>query len=239
MFRKTPQPRIQGIVLDAVGTLIEPRPTVAEAYQCAATRQGVRLNADLIRRRFGSAVRSDETLLPAATWETSEATERDRWRRIVRLVLLELPDFERAFTELWDHFGQPTAWRLFEDVAPAIAVLQSAGVALVIGSNFDARLRHVIAGLPEIAELERALVISSEVGVRKPDPRFFHVACDRLNCEPSTVLCIGDDMRNDVLAAREAGANAVLLDRLGRHREHDGDVLTDLYGLAPKLQNPS
>ena len=43
---------IAGIVLDAVGTLIKPVPSVADAYTEAARRQGVELNRDEVRARF-------------------------------------------------------------------------------------------------------------------------------------------------------------------------------------------
>src|SRR6516164_1807138 len=43
---------IAGIVMDAVGTLIKPVPSVADAYMEAARRQGVELNRDEVRARF-------------------------------------------------------------------------------------------------------------------------------------------------------------------------------------------
>ena len=51
---------IAGIVLDAVGTLIKPVPSVAEAYTEAARRQGVELNRDEVRARFNLNFQSDE-----------------------------------------------------------------------------------------------------------------------------------------------------------------------------------
>ena len=38
---------------------------------------------------------------------TDEATERRRWRMIVTGVLPEVAEPDRAFDELWDHFGRP------------------------------------------------------------------------------------------------------------------------------------
>jgi putative hydrolase of the HAD superfamily len=85
-----------------------------------------------------------------------------------------------------------------------------------IGSNFDTRLRKVVQGLPELAECADALVISSEVGYRKPHPSFYHAACARLGLAPERVLCVGDDVENDVRGAIRAGLSGLLLDRASR-----------------------
>src|SRR3954468_973624 len=123
------QPRwdlIAGIVLDAVGTLIKPVPSVAEAYQEAARRQGVELGRDEVRARFNHHFPSDEVRGDRGVHSTDEATEVERWRRIVAVVLPELPDPGRAFDELWDHFGAPASWRCFPDVAPALHAFREA-----------------------------------------------------------------------------------------------------------------
>src|SRR4051812_35393243 len=95
---------IEGIVLDAVGTLIEPRPSVADAYLAVAERQGVRLHAGVVRDRFRRHFRDDERDETRGPMVTDEAIELRRWRRIVAQVLPELRDAERGFEELWGHF---------------------------------------------------------------------------------------------------------------------------------------
>ncbi|MBV8233824.1 MAG: hypothetical protein JO329_27920, partial [Planctomycetaceae bacterium] len=49
MFTKSTADGIQGIVLDAVGTLIDPSPPVAEVYAAAARRQGVHLEVAVVK----------------------------------------------------------------------------------------------------------------------------------------------------------------------------------------------
>ena len=46
---------IRGIVFDAVGTLIKPVPSVAEAYTAAADRQGVVLDPEEVQGTFSGA----------------------------------------------------------------------------------------------------------------------------------------------------------------------------------------
>ncbi|SIN84711.1 putative hydrolase of the HAD superfamily [Singulisphaera sp. GP187] len=212
---------IEAIVLDAVGTLIEPFPAVADVYAAAARRQGVELDRELVRNRFVQSFRDDEFEENLEALVTDEPTELSRWKRIVTSVLPNLPEPDRAFEELWDHFGRPDSWRCFADVGPALTALSATGMPIAIASNFDSRLRPVLAGLPALAALGPRLVISSEVGYRKPHPAFYQAVCDCLGQVPEALLMIGDDPENDVLGACRAGLRGVWLDRRGRGDRQD------------------
>ncbi|MDG3005286.1 HAD family hydrolase [Paludisphaera mucosa] len=223
--------RIQGIVLDAVGTLIKPTPSVSEAYTEAAARQGVELAPELVRGRFHAAFRGDLVQGADGVLSTDEGVERRRWRAIVARVLPEAPDPDRAFDELWDHFGRPESWRAFPDSAPAVEAIREAGMRVCIGSNFDGRLHRVVAGLPELADVVEAIVVSSEVGYRKPHAAFFRAACERMGLPPDRVLSVGDDLENDVHGARRAGLSALFLSRRGEGVD-DVPSVTDLTALT-------
>jgi putative hydrolase of the HAD superfamily len=204
---------IRGIVFDAVGTLIKPVPSVAEAYTAAAGRQGVVLDPDEVRARFQLHFQSDEVHAAHGVLSTDEATERRRWRMIVTGVLPEVSEPDRAFDELWDHFGRPDSWRCYPDVQPVLDSLAERGISVCVGSNFDRRLRGVVSGFPELSVRAESLVISSEVGFRKPHPSFFRAACAQLRLPPAKVLCVGDDPENDVRGAIRAGLSGLLLTR--------------------------
>ena len=207
---------IEGVAFDAVGTLIEPFPSVARAYADAAARQGVEVDVSEVKRRFHQYFRVDEVDEIRGPMATDEAIERRRWRRIVGNVLPDLPDVEHAFAELWNHFGTASAWRVFEDVPETIATLRLAGIPFVIASNFDGRLREVILGLPDLADQVDSTVISSEVGFRKPHPAFYRAVCEALRMPADQILFIGDDLENDVTGPIRAGLGGVRLDRDGR-----------------------
>jgi putative hydrolase of the HAD superfamily len=207
---------IRGIVLDAVGTLIRPVPSVAEAYSESARRQAVYLEPEEVRERFQIHFQTDDVHAAQGVFSTDEPTERRRWRKIVAGVLPEVPQPDRAFEDLWEHFSRPESWRCYPDAAPALKALAASGIATCVGSNFDARLRRVVRGLPELEDCVDSLVISSEVGYRKPHPLFFQAACAHLGLPPEQVLCVGDDLENDVHGAISAGLSGLLLDRSAR-----------------------
>jgi len=166
---------------------------------------------------------------------TDEAMELRRWRRIVGGVLPEVPDPRRAFEELWGHFARPGSWRCFPDVGPTVRELAEAGLPVRIASNFDARLRDVVAGLPEIAAWSDSLVISSEVGVRKPHPGFYRAVCASMGLPPGEILFVGDDAENDVEGPTRAGLRGLRLTRSGQAetgRYELGDLTTLIALLA-------
>jgi putative hydrolase of the HAD superfamily len=231
MFTDSRWDGIEGIVFDAVGTLIEPTPPAAEVYLTAARRQGVELDRSEVNTRFLRQFRLDEADEARGPMVTDEANEYRRWRRIVTNVLVELPDPDEAFAELWSHFGRPGAWRCFPDVAPTLEAFLSARFPVRIASNFDARIRTVVAGLPALATYRDALLISSEVGYRKPHPRFYEAVIASLRSRPERILWIGDDAENDLRGARAAGMRSVLLDRAGANPD-ELSRLTDLLMLT-------
>ena len=191
-------------------------PSVARVYAAAAQRQGLEVDLAEVKARFGRYFRDDEVDDQLGPMVTDEAIEYRRWRRIVANVLPELPDPDQAFAELWDHFGQPNAWRCFPDVASGLRALQAAGLPVRIASNFDGRLREVVGGLADLDGFGDILIISSEVGYRKPHPNFYLAAAASLGLSPDRVLCVGDDPENDVLGPERAGFRGALLDREGR-----------------------
>ncbi len=52
-------------------------------------------------------------------------------------------------------------------------------------------------------------VFSCTVGMKKPNPAIFYLACERLNVEPEDCLYIGDGESNELIGASRVGMNAV------------------------------
>jgi putative hydrolase of the HAD superfamily len=65
--------------------------------------------------------------------------------------------------------------------------------------------------LDEMGLTERvdAIVFSSEVGMRKPDPAIFRVALEALQVEPEQTIFVGDRLYEDVRGAGELGMTTV------------------------------
>lgn len=204
-------PTVRAWFFDAVGTLIHPEPSAVAVYAAVGRRHGSRLSESDLAARFREAFRAEEQLDHAANWRTSERREEERWRRIVAHVLNDAHDSETVFAELWDHFSRPSAWRCDPDAAEVLTALDRRSATLGIASNFDGRLHSVLDGFPEL-RLLRHVVVSSEVGWRKPSSAFFDAVVELCDCRPNEVVLIGDDIVNDCDGGRAAGLQTVLLD---------------------------
>lgn len=115
---------------------------------------------------------------------------------------------------VYDAFGEAERWRAWDDVAPAFERLRASGVKVGIISNWDSRLEGIMAGLG-LRDLVDTIVSSAVVGLHKPDPRIFELACARLGAEPGKCAHVGDHFYADIVGARAVGMTPVLIDRHG------------------------
>jgi epoxide hydrolase-like predicted phosphatase len=84
------------------------------------------------------------------------------------------------------------------------------GVATGLLTNNAAEFADFWRPLLPLDELFDDVVDSSEVGLRKPDPRIYELALERLGTSAAETAFI-DDAPGNVDAARRAGLNAVLI----------------------------
>jgi putative hydrolase of the HAD superfamily len=222
---------IRAIAFDAVGTLIHPEPSAAAVYAEVGRRFGSRLTVPEIHSRFAVAFAEQERRDAAAGFATSEERELRRWQDIVAQVLDDVTDVAGCFAQLYAHFARPEGWRCETGTAELLAQLRHAGYALGLASNYDHRLRTVLAGLEPLAGIA-TVVISSEAGWRKPAAAFFAHLAAALAVPPDAVLYVGDDLANDFKGARRAGMPALLFDPDGRHPELGGVRIGNLGELS-------
>ena len=85
---------------------------------------------------------------------------------------------------------------------------------LAVVSNFDYTPTALdILDRAGVAGLFDAIVVSDEVGWRKPHPAIFAHALERLQVAPSQALFVGDRADIDVVGAQRAGMHAVWINR--------------------------
>jgi HAD superfamily hydrolase (TIGR01549 family) len=97
--------------------------------------------------------------------------------------------------------------------APLLAELRQR-YRLAVVSNFDyAPTCRAILDREGIAPLFETVVISDEVGWRKPKPVIFETALDRMGLRPAEALFVGDRADIDVIGARGVGMPTVWINR--------------------------
>jgi putative hydrolase of the HAD superfamily len=197
---------IRAVTFDVGDTLIEPNVSVGETYVRFAAEHGIGgLSASDIERRFRAAFRA----------HGGAVNTRGEWARIVNSTFAEAgiakPN-DALFSSLFDYFALPTAWRIFDDVLPTLEELSGRHLRLGIISNWDARLRPLLAAL-DLASRFDAIVVSCEAGYAKPAPQIFELAAQQLNLAVGEILHVGDSLQADVQGATSAGFCSVQLVR--------------------------
>jgi len=103
-----------------------------------------------------------------------------------------------------------TAADLYPDAAPTITRLRGRGIRVAVVGN---QPPGISAQLRELGLDADVIASSSEWGVAKPAPEFFHRACAELGAAPSETVYVGDQTANDVAAPIRAGLRAVRIVR--------------------------
>ena len=102
---------------------------------------------------------------------------------------------------------------VFDDVPGALDDLRRRGVVTGLITNSEPvhqRAKLAAAGLSGTTDVE---VISGEVGVGKPDPAVFTLACAQAGVDPAAAVHVGDRLETDAIAAAAAGLTGVWLAR--------------------------
>jgi putative hydrolase of the HAD superfamily len=216
--RHAPRARgtVDAVTFDAGGTLFDMTESVGEVYAAHGKRHGADLDPARIDRAFVSEFSDMPPLaFPEASADEVERLQRAWWKRLVRAAVPEEDgpaDFDAYFTDVYEHFRAPSAWRLFPEALPTLRALSRAGVRVGVVSNFDSRLDDLVAELG-IAPWVEVVVCSSRAGAAKPDRQIFEHALDRLGVDPSRAVHVGDSLRADARGAVAVGMRAVLVRR--------------------------
>jgi putative hydrolase of the HAD superfamily len=71
-------------------------------------------------------------------------------------------------------------------------------------------------------------VFSCSVGLRKPDPRIYRLACEQLGVELSEAVFVGDGANDELAGAERVGMTAILFQRDDTDVEWEGRRISSL-----------
>jgi len=130
----------------------------------------------------------------------------------LRLGVGEIQEMATATIVAWGEYVFPDP----DAISVLGALKESKTLALI--SNFD-HPPHVHSILSDLglAGFFDAVVVSGEVGVKKPDPHIFSPALEQTGLQPHEVVYVGDAVE-DVEGARAAGIHPIRIRRGGADR---------------------
>jgi putative hydrolase of the HAD superfamily len=230
----------KAVFLDALGTLVELEPPWPLLRDVLETRHGIGVSEPAAKEAMLAEMAYYKAHHHEGTDARSLRALRGRCANVLRERLPQIAAL--GDEELVEALMESIRFEPFPDAAPLLGRLRLVGVRTAVVSNWDVSLRAVLAGVG-LGGLLDEIVVSAEVGVRKPDPAIVEVALARLRCPARKALMVGDSPETDVAAARAAGVRAVYLDRAHAGADLPGveriHTLTSLEQLVLVPSEPS
>lgn len=123
---------------------------------------------------------------------------------------------------------------LLPGVKDVLALCRARDVPLALITNGPSDMQRAAVRAVGVAGYFKRLVISgdAEVGVRKPHPRIFGLACEALEVTPEETVMVGDNLEADVMGALGFGMQAVYM---GAESGPGYDAVPDLEALNSSL----
>jgi len=225
---------VRAVLFDFGHTLVDFRRTeeaLHEAYEQIRARieavafMEVHELLDLVERVAGGVDR-----LVAESYEQRRMEELDQvalFKEALGAIGFDLPKDVVAHIVVLDHSAYSNSIAVEPDVLETLDHLRTEGRRLGLVSNLTLLPDLVRQDLDRMSLGSRldATVFSSEVGVRKPDPRIFRVALERLGSDPAETVFIGDRLYDDISGAQAVGMRAVLTRQF--RQEDDPDYKPD------------
>jgi putative hydrolase of the HAD superfamily len=196
--------RLRGAVFDFGGVMTQPlfrRPPEADALLTSLLGVFLQEAAEVYHLPTGD---HDLHLL-----ETGRLTEAEYLARLCeRHAAAGHPPLDPAVARRM-LLGRPLL--ACDEMVAAVRRVRTAGYRTGLLTNtareWGATWRRVVP----LDELFDVVLDSSEVGLRKPDPAIYRLACERLGLAPAECLFV-DDLECNVAAARGLGMEALLCD---------------------------
>src|SRR3989475_7094383 len=210
---------IEAVLFDFGGTLVQPKKTWPQIR-----KEGVKASYSFLKKRglkktFEDYARVNEKIFKRYA-EMEAAEDRDipdilKYRELMGELFPSFSRRERSrlASETNDVFWAVTARAQTPSrrVRVALGKLRSIGLRMGIISNHHngKSLREMLRdfGMRQYFEV---VIVSEEVGVRKPNPKIFRICLTRLRLRRDQVIFVGDSLLYDVVGARAAGIISVL-----------------------------
>jgi epoxide hydrolase-like predicted phosphatase len=196
-----------GLIVDWGGVMTT---DVFASFEAFCRAEG--MDPDTVRDRFRHDETARQLLFDLETGRIREAEFAPRFAALLGVSADGLVD--RLFADM----------RADEPMVEAVAAARRAGVRTGLLSNSWGDDRYDRSRFPELFD---AVVISSEVGLRKPDPEIYALACERLGRPPERCVFV-DDLGGNLKPAAAIGIATV------RHADAASTIaaLEELLGVS-------
>ncbi|MDX9827425.1 MAG: HAD family hydrolase [Spirochaetia bacterium] len=147
----------------------------------------------------------------------------------------DLLSFLDQWLKAWEE--KRLEWLVYPFVPELLKALRDRDFRLGVISNWDPSARPILQR-QGIIDFFEVTVISSEVGVTKPDRKIFDIALEKASVKPENCLYVGDNYYDDAVGASTVGMGYRIINRFGDFGVEELDsaiLIRDVTELLPYL----
>ena len=221
-------PKIRAVIFDCYSTLIDIKtdeakeeifrylPLYLQYY--GANISGADLKAAIAREK--------ERYLQTKTERYPEVNLEIVFKRILEKEGLDNPFLAESCCKLFRLLSRER-FQLFPDTLPVLSEMKRNRYPLAVVSDAQKVFCLNEAEILGLSQFFDHIVLSTQFGFRKPDPRLFAIACALLNVPLAEAVYIGNDPETDVAGAKQIGMQAILLNR--KSGDKNEQIKPDFY----------
>jgi putative hydrolase of the HAD superfamily len=195
---------MDGVIFDLFGTII-PRPD-RKVHSQMMENMGrlLGLEMDEFRRIWLSLTPEKTTWKKGDTVDLMEFIIKRTGAQADRNIAQRMADIWYEMT--LSHFNY------FPDVVPVFEMLRKEGCKVGLLTNCGPNVPEIVEG-SVIGPLLDGAAYSCRMGIMKPHPGSYHIACELIGTKPERTLFVGDGDSNELPGAVKAGLHALKLER--------------------------
>lgn len=224
------QAAVEFVLFDLYGTLLdievnEGDPTVWRALADELQRRGIKAEGPQLRETFCAALHDERSRLP-------DGFVLDNvFRRFATALQANDLDAKELAAAFRAHSTQKLSLRPY--ASRLLEALRASGCKTGIVSNTEGILTRFDLSKFPVLERVDATVLSSDLGVRKPDRRIFETAMLRMGVTAETGVFVGDSLTEDIVGARQVGLRCIHV--AGNSMASEG--MAGVIGATPDLHS--
>ncbi|MCS7131177.1 MAG: HAD-IA family hydrolase [Hadesarchaea archaeon] len=198
---------LKAVTFDMGGTLAEGGLDL-RSYQTKLLRYLACSGFEVNREKYQEAMRSALEDLRKARERLMEVKFEEFYSGVLRA--LQVPPSPRTLEGIMKIYIENFRMVLKPHARDVLSELKK-NYELGIISNSMSGLARNFLKMEGLSDYFKVIVISRDVGIRKPSPKVFHRALELLGVEPTEAAHVGNSMEEDVAGAKAAGMRSVLL----------------------------
>ena len=98
-----------------------------------------------------------------------------------------------------------------DDAYYTLSTLKKIGMKIAVVSNAPMNFHKRVLDRANLSGFVDEIIVSCDVGYRKPHPKIYEIALNKLNVNPTDAVFVGDVLEIDILGARKMGMKTILM----------------------------